>query len=224
MGSDDRYCPACGTRYRWYEEACDACGTALADCRPGGDPVPDAALVPVFQSIEAGAIDLARVTLEQEGIEYVAREPEGPVRIVPVADDIVGRWTGARRGAVALLVLENDADRARGLLADLQNEAGPMPAGGVAASAQAASRPAGLAAILLHDAERGTFIGRISEAQRDILVGHLEQESEQDRSYYVDAATIEMLAAAGADETLVDLLKGALAGRAGIEVRWSEQT
>jgi hypothetical protein len=184
--------------------------------------VPDAALVPVFQSIEAGAIDLARVTLEQEGIEYVAREPEEPVR--PVADDIVGRWTGARRGAVALFVLENDADRARGLLADLQHEAGPMPAGGVAASAHAASRPAGIAAILLHDAERGTFIGRISEAQRDILVGHLEQESGQDRSYYVDAATIEMLAAAGADETLVDLLKGALAGRAGVEVRWSEQT
>jgi hypothetical protein len=221
MSSDDRYCPACGTRYRWYEEACDACGTALADCRPGGDPVPDATLVPVFQSIEAGAIDLARVTLEQEGIEYVAREPEEPVR--PVAVEIVGRWTGARRGAVALFVLENDADRARGLLSDLQNAVGPMPAGGVAASAHGASRPAGIAAILLHDAERGTFIGRISEAQRDILVGHLEQESEQDRSYYVDAATIEMLAAVGADETLVDLLKGALAGRDGVEVRWSEQ-
>ena len=222
MGSDDRYCPACGTRYRWYEEACDVCGTALADCRPGGDPVPDAPLVPVFQSIEAGAIDLARVTLEQEGIECLAREPDAPVR--PVADDIVGRWTGARRGAVALFVLENDADRARGLLADLQNETGPMPAGGGTASAHGASRPSGIVAILLHDAERGTFIGRISNAQLDILVEHLEQESEQDRSYYVDAATIEMLAAAGADETLVDLLKGALAGRDGVEVRWSEQT
>jgi hypothetical protein len=86
------------------------------------------------------------------------------------------------------------------------------------------SRLTGIEAILLLDAEWGTFIGRISEAQFETLVEHLEQDSEQDRSYYIDAPTIDMLAAAGADETLVHLLRVALAGRDGVEVRWSEET
>jgi hypothetical protein len=222
MSGDDRYCPACGERFRWFEERCDQCGAALVDRRPGGEPMPDSALAPVFESTEIGAIDLARTALEQEGIAYVAREP--PEAIRRPADDRLGRWMNVRRGPVALFVLENDADRARALLADLQKETGPAPASSAVGAAAGASRPTGIAAILLHDAERGTFIGRISEAQLDTLVEHLEQESEQDRSYYVDAATIDMLAGAGADETLVDLLKSALAGREGVEVRWSDES
>jgi hypothetical protein len=221
MSDGNRYCPACGARFRGYDDTCDDCGAALVAHRPGGDPAPGAALVPVFQSAEAGAIDLARVTLEQEDIQYVVREPDAPLR--RAADDRVGRWIGVRRDTVAVFVLEHDADRARGVLADLQHDAGPMPAGEASAPADGVKRPAGIAAILLLDAERGTFIGRISESQLDTLVEHLEQESEQDRSYYIEAATIDMLASAGADETLVDLLKGALAGREGVEVRWSDE-
>jgi hypothetical protein len=220
MNGDDRYCPACGARFPWYEDTCDDCGAALIAHRPGGDPVPDAALVPVFASTEAGALDLARLTLEQEGIECVAREHTAPIR--RQADDRLGRWIGAREGAVALFVLANDADRAREMLADLQNEAGPVPTGVTRVPARGVSGPTDTATILLSDAERGTFIGRISEAQLNTLVGHLEQESGQDRSYYIDGATIDMLADAGADETLVTLLKGALAGREGVEVRWSD--
>lgn len=220
MSSDDRCCPVCGERFRWFEERCDACDAALVDRRPGGEPLPDAALVPVFQSTEVGAIDLARVTLEQEGIEYVAREP--PESIRRPADDRLGRWMNARRGPVALFVLENDAGRARALLADLQAETGPTPVGSAMAPAVSARPPAGVPAILLHDAERGTLIGRINEAQLAMLLDHLEQESEDDRTYYVDAATVDMLAGAGADEVLIDLLKGALGGREGMEVQWSE--
>ena len=221
MNSDDRYCPACDARFPWYDDTCADCGAALVVHRPGGDPVPDAALVPVFESSEAGAMDLARLTLEQEGIEYVAREHPAPIR--RPADDRLGRWVGAKQSAVALFVLENDAERAREMLADLQNETAPAPASGNVAPAGGVSRPTGIAAILLLDAERGTFIGRISDAQLATLVEHLEQESDQDRSYYIDAATIDMLADAGADETLVSLLKGALAGREGVEVRWSDE-
>jgi hypothetical protein len=220
MGGDDRYCPACDSRFRWYEDTCDVCGTALVPYRPGGDPAPDASLVPVFESSEAGAVDLARLTLEQEGIDYVAGEHAAPVR--RLADDRLGRWTGERQSVVALLVLENDADRARELLADLQNEGGPVPTGETQVPARGVSRPTDIATILLSDAERGTFIGRISQAQLDALVEHLEQESGEDRSYYIDGATIDMLASAGVDETLVTLLRGALAGREGVEVRWSE--
>jgi len=222
MGGDDRYCPECGARFPWYDDTCDDCGATLVPRRPGGDPQPDAALVPVFQGTDVGAIDLARVTLEQEGIEYVAREPAEPIH--RPADDRLGRWMGARRSAVALFVLEHDADRARELLADLQHETAPMPAGGNPAPARGVTTPTGIATILLHDAERGTFIGRVSEAQLSILLENLEQESGQDRSYYLDEATIDMLAGAGADETLINLLKGALAGREGVEVRWSDES
>jgi hypothetical protein len=222
MSSDDRYCPACGIRFKWYEKTCDECGAALVTHRPGGDPKPDAALVPVFQSAEVGAIDLARVTLEQEGIEYVAREAAEPIR--RPADDRLGRWMNARRSAVALFVLENDAERARELLADLQQETGPSPVGENMAPAGGVPRRVGVATIRLYDADLGTFIGRISEEQLGALLEHLEQESDQDRSYYIDAATIDMLAGAGADETLVNLLRGAVAGREGVDVRWSDES
>ena len=220
MSGDDRYCPACDARFPWYEDTCDDCGAPLVAHRPGRDPAPDASLVPVFESREAGAIDLARLTLEQEGIEYVVREHPAPVR--RLADDRLGRWTGARQSVVALLVVEHDADRAREMLADLQHEAGPVPTGETQVPARGVSRPTDIATILLSDAERGTFIGRISGAQLGTLVEYLEQESGDDRSYYIDGATIDMLAGAGADETLVTLLRGALAGREGVEVRWSE--
>lgn len=220
MSSDDRYCLACGERFRWFEERCDRCGAALVDRRPGDEPAPDAALVPVFESCELGAIDLARVALEQEGIDYVAREP--PESIRRPADDQLGRWMNVRRGPVALVVLERDADRARALLSDLQQQTALMPAGPAVAAAAGVNRPAGIATILLHDAEQGTFVGRISEGQLELLRDHLEKESEDDRAYYIDAAAIDMLAEAGADESLVNLLTAALAGREGLEIQWSE--
>jgi len=220
MSRDVRYCPRCGTRFNWYEETCDECGADLVDRRPGGDPVPEAPLVAVIQTAEAGLIDLARIALEQAGISYVVQPTAGSPR--RKVDERLGGWTSDQPDPAAVVVLESDADRARELLAGLQHDAGAMPAGATTAPANGVSRPTGIAAILLLDAERGTFIGRISEAQFHILVEHLEQESDHDRSYYIDAPTIDMLADAGADETLVNLLKGALAGREGVEVRWSD--
>jgi hypothetical protein len=184
--------------------------------------VPEAPLVAVIQTAEAGLIDLARIALEQGGISYAVQPAAGSPR--RKVDERLGGWIGNRSDPAAVVVLASDADRARELLAGLQHDAGAMPAGATAAPARGVSRPTGIAAILLHDAERGTFIGRISEAQLDILVEHLEQESDHDRSYYIDAPTIDMLADTGADETLVHLLKGALAGREGVEVRWSDES
>jgi hypothetical protein len=160
--------------------------------------------------------------LEQEAIEYVVRSVSSTSRRPPVTN--LGRPISESSEVLALFVPADEADRAREILADLQNETGPAQVSGTTASATGGSQPTGIAAILLLDAERGTFIGRVSEAQLEILLDHLEQESEQDRSYYIDAATIDMLAGAGADETLVTLLRGALAGREGVEVRWSDES
>ncbi len=49
----------------------------------------------------------------------------------------------------------------------------------------------------------------------------LEEESVEDRDYYISGDTIDMLEEDGAESALVSLLRSALAGREGIDVRWS---
>jgi hypothetical protein len=75
--------------------------------------------------------------------------------------------------------------------------------------------------VQLHDVERGTPLGTITNDQLQFLSGALEEESAADRDYYINADTIDMLEADGADAQLVDLLRRALAGREGVEIRWS---
>jgi len=75
--------------------------------------------------------------------------------------------------------------------------------------------------IRLHDAERNTLIGTITEDQLQFLVDELEEESAEDRDYYLSADTIDMLEEDGADSQLVSILRAALAGREGLDVRWS---
>jgi hypothetical protein len=75
--------------------------------------------------------------------------------------------------------------------------------------------------IRLHDAERNTLIGTITEDQLRFLIDELEEESAEDRDYYLSVDTIDMLEEDGADSQLVSLLRGALAGREGFDLRWS---
>ncbi len=77
--------------------------------------------------------------------------------------------------------------------------------------------------IELYDVERGNRLGAISEAQLQRLVGALEEESPTDQDYYLSEATIDMLEAGGADQQLVDLLRKALAGREGMDIRWARE-
>ena len=67
--------------------------------------------------------------------------------------------------------------------------------------------------IQLYDAERGTRLGEISDAQLQSLMHSLEEESPTDQDYYFTADTIDMLESDGADAGLVGLLREALAGR-----------
>jgi processive 1,2-diacylglycerol beta-glucosyltransferase len=70
--------------------------------------------------------------------------------------------------------------------------------------------------------EAGTqrVVGTISDAQFQTLVDELEEESPEDTDYYIDSATVDMLDEDGADPALVAVLRGALAGRDGIEITW----
>ena len=77
--------------------------------------------------------------------------------------------------------------------------------------------------IRLYDAERGESLGAITEAQLQVLVDALEEESSTDRDYYINGATIDMLESDGADPGLVTVLRGALRGREEMEIRWSTE-
>ena len=77
--------------------------------------------------------------------------------------------------------------------------------------------------VQLYDAERGTRLGEISEEQFQSLADSLEEESATDQDYYLTADTIDMLEGDGADAQLVSLLRQALAGRDGMDVRWARE-
>ena len=68
--------------------------------------------------------------------------------------------------------------------------------------------------------ESGTVLGSIPDADFQMLVDQLEEESEEDTDYYVTAETIAMLEERGAIETLVALLKRALGAAEGVDVSW----
>ncbi|MSR07845.1 MAG: hypothetical protein EXR93_12395 [Gemmatimonadetes bacterium] len=75
--------------------------------------------------------------------------------------------------------------------------------------------------ITLHDKATRELFGEITEDDLRFLLKDLERESEPDRDYYIDSATIEMLETDGAPAELVALLRRSLAGRDGIDVVWS---
>jgi hypothetical protein len=72
----------------------------------------------------------------------------------------------------------------------------------------------------LYDKETGRFLGTISQADLDFLMVEFEEESSEDQDYYVDVDTLELLAEAGADASLLETLRTALGGREACEVRW----
>ena len=79
----------------------------------------------------------------------------------------------------------------------------------------------GGAVINLYDAESGAPVGSISDEQLQFLMEELEEESLEDRDYYLTPDTVDMLESDGADMELVNVLRSALAGREGMDVRWS---
>lgn len=76
----------------------------------------------------------------------------------------------------------------------------------------------------LFDTENGDLIGEISSEQLQFLIDQLEETSEADKDYYLHAPSLEMLAEAGADPELIDMLEGALDDRDGMEIRWEAVT
>jgi hypothetical protein len=75
--------------------------------------------------------------------------------------------------------------------------------------------------ITLRDTESGDTLGTISEADLEVLIQALEEESLADRDYYIQSETVDLLEQENASPELVSLLRTALAGREGVEIAWS---
>ena len=74
--------------------------------------------------------------------------------------------------------------------------------------------------IQLYDKETGASLGAITEEQLQFLADQLEEESPEDRDYYINEPTLEAFEEAGADGALLALLRKALGEREEMEIRW----
>ena len=75
----------------------------------------------------------------------------------------------------------------------------------------------------LYNASTNQLIGSITEADLQVLVDGLEEESSQDRDYYIDQATIDLLADGRATTHLVGLLRLAVGTSDGVDIRWQRR-
>lgn len=77
--------------------------------------------------------------------------------------------------------------------------------------------------VTLYDSESGAKVGRITEAQLQALMNWMEEESEDDRDYYVSAEELDLMAEDGIDPTLIDVLKQALGRREEMDIRYARE-
>ena len=208
-----KFCPNCDRQFEWYESECPDCRVALVDTAPAGAPNPEGTIASVFETSEPGLLALVKLTLEQQGIEYIERvRPEDP--FIAGGEAMRGDQPEA---AVEILVASDIADETRALLENLGSEAGtlvhePLPTSGLLPLTDDA-------AVELIDTDTDTPIGQITATQFDWLASHLEQESPDDDDFYIDASTLDMLQDRGADPALILLLRTALGSREGMEIR-----
>jgi hypothetical protein len=77
--------------------------------------------------------------------------------------------------------------------------------------------------IRLYNKDTNALIGAIAEADFKVLTDALEEESETDNDYFIDQATIDVIAEAGASDHLLNLLRNAVGSTDGVEIRWERQ-
>jgi hypothetical protein len=212
------HCPSCGRPIDPSDAECPSCGAAIVAV---GAPDPDVTLEAVFETVDPAIMPLATMALDQAGIEYSVHGGGtlDALRLPPPGLDLA--LSDARH---ELVVRKDDADRARELLADLGTFAaadpGAVPSWAPSADYVGRSTPAAARPSVVVDVESGTRLGSITPQQAQFLIDALEEPSPDEPRYYIDGATIEMLEGSGADADLLALLRQALAGREGMEIRF----
>jgi len=74
--------------------------------------------------------------------------------------------------------------------------------------------------IQMRDKDTGAMLGSISEENLQFLIDNLEEETEDDKDYYLTRATIDMLKENGASDELIKLLNDAIGDRDNVEIEW----
>jgi hypothetical protein len=77
--------------------------------------------------------------------------------------------------------------------------------------------------IELYNEDTGVLIGEITEDQLKFLIGEMEEESLEDVDYYLSVATVDMLEADGADQSLVAMLRQALDDHGEVDILWKRK-
>jgi hypothetical protein len=75
----------------------------------------------------------------------------------------------------------------------------------------------------LYNAQNSQILGSITEAELKVLTDALEEESLEDKDYYIDAATIDLLGDGRATDHLLGLLRRALGSSDGVDIRWQRR-
>jgi processive 1,2-diacylglycerol beta-glucosyltransferase len=89
--------------------------------------------------------------------------------------------------------------------------------------AGSSDRETSLHLIVLYNNETGQLLGTLTEEELQQLVDALEEESETDQDYYIDAVTIDLIADKHGSDHLVQLLRSGLGAAEGVEIRWQRR-
>ena len=73
----------------------------------------------------------------------------------------------------------------------------------------------------IYNSESGDLLGEITETELSSLTNFLEEESAEDRDYYITTDTIDYLETNRADAALIALLRKAVGAEDGVEIRWA---
>lgn len=68
--------------------------------------------------------------------------------------------------------------------------------------------------------DTGDEIGNVNDDQLKFLVDQLEEENDDDKNYFIDRDTLELLSDNGADPELLALLEKGLAGDDEMDIAW----
>lgn len=75
----------------------------------------------------------------------------------------------------------------------------------------------------LYNDTTGELLGSVTEADLKVLIDALEEESTKDQDYYIDKATLDVIADGRASDHLVALLRKALGSSDGVDIRWERR-
>ncbi|HTD28673.1 MAG TPA: hypothetical protein VK660_04730 [Xanthomonadaceae bacterium] len=74
----------------------------------------------------------------------------------------------------------------------------------------------------LFDKQTDRKLGEISEGELQFLIDELEEEDRHDRDYFIDATTVDYLVGRKATAHLIALLRSAIRGTRGADIRWED--